>query len=230
MRKLPRVELLNVPSYRQGSFDGLCAYYTAAMMLSALFPEYSTRFGETNRKRATKKLAEDPLITNQDGDDHRKVLAKWFYQGEHVEKVTIILNRIMKSDGKDTKFVCLGKTARDSTFDKTIADSIDLGLPVMLGWNTHDYGDHAVLVTGYWEGREKWLLVNDPQDGASEISWLSLKRQKTANFEVGLCLPETHRGYRPLKSRKTASDQAPLVERWTKEGYEPVEKEFGEYS
>ena len=48
--------------------------------------------------------------------------------------------------------------------------SIDLGLPVILGWNTEDYGNHAVLVTGYWHGRDDWLLLNDP-GGEDRISW-----------------------------------------------------------
>ena len=55
--KLPRVELLNVPSYRQGTFDSLCAYYTAAMMLSTLFPEYIRSFGEAARTRATRNVS-----------------------------------------------------------------------------------------------------------------------------------------------------------------------------
>ena len=46
-RKLPRVELLNVPLFRQGSFENLCTYYTVAMMLSTLFPGDTRRFGKT---------------------------------------------------------------------------------------------------------------------------------------------------------------------------------------
>ena len=96
-RKLPRVELLNVPSHRQGAFDNLCVYYTAAMMLSALFPEYTRRFGETARERATRNLSNDPLITNYGGkDDHQRILARWYYQGEYISKATTILNRIMQ--------------------------------------------------------------------------------------------------------------------------------------
>ena len=75
--KLPRVELLNVLAHRQGAFGNLCGYYTAAMMLSALFPEYTRRFGETARKRAIRNLSNDPLITNYGGkDDHQRILEK----------------------------------------------------------------------------------------------------------------------------------------------------------
>ena len=198
-KKLPSVELLNVPSYRQGTFDSLCAYYTAAMMLSTLFPEYAKRFGVTARERATKNLSDDPLIKNYSDEDHRLILGRWFYQGEYVKKVTTILNTTMRSDGDSTRFSCQHETAHDNTFHKVIADSINVGLPVMLGWSTPDYGNHAVLVTGYWEGREKWFFINDPDSNTNQISWNSLKQQKTQKFEVGLCKPKTHVGYRPLK-------------------------------
>ena len=96
-RKLPRVELLNVPSHRQGAFDNLCVYHTAAMMLSARFPEYTRRSGENARERATRNLSNDPLITNYGGkDDHQRILARWYYQGEYISKATTILNRIMQ--------------------------------------------------------------------------------------------------------------------------------------
>lgn len=60
--KLNHVELLNVPCYGQGAFDSLCAYYTGAMMLSTLFPEYNTRFGKAARQRTTKHVSDDPLV------------------------------------------------------------------------------------------------------------------------------------------------------------------------
>ena len=97
----------------------------------------------------------------------------------------------------------------------------------MLGWNTPDYGDHAVLVIGYWEGREKWFLINDPAGGAKEMSWDSLKQQKTSKFEVGLCKPNTHQGYRPLKRCEPARQGSkPNISRWTPEGYRQVEEDF----
>ena len=111
-----------------------------------------------------------------------------------------------------------------------IAGSIDLGLSVMLGWSTPDYGNHAVLVTGYREGSEKWLLINDPAGDAHQISWDSLKQQKRENLEVGLCDPTTHVGYRPLKRCEAAPGRAPIISRWTCKGYKPVEHDFGGYS
>ena len=143
--KLPRVELLNVPSYRQGTFDSLCAYYTAAMMLSTLFPEYTRSFGEAARTRATRNVSDDPLISYYSNEDDRLVLARWFYQGVYISRTTTILNKIMRADRRRARFACRRESAHDNTFRDVIAGSIDQGLPVMLGWNTPDYGDHAVL-------------------------------------------------------------------------------------
>ena len=225
-QRLPRVELLGVPSFRQGSFDSLCTYYTAAMMLSALFPgsECTRNFREAARERATKNLSNDPLITHYSDEDSRLVLARWFYQGEYVGKATTVLNKVMRAEGKRTRFACRRESAHDNTFRDVIAGSIDDGLPVMLGWNTPDYGNHTVLVTGYWEGREKWFLINDPADESGQISWDSLKQQRTAKFEVGLCKPKTHVGYRPLKRCEAASGSDTTVYRWTSKGYMPVEE------
>ena len=225
-KKLPRVELLNVPSYQQGSFDSLCTYYTAVMMLSALFPEDTKRFGEVARERANKNLSDDPLIKHHGGeDDTRLTLAKWFYKGEYVSKATTILNNIMRERGKPTRFRTQLESAHDNTFGDVIAGSINDGLPVMLGWNTPDYGNHAVLVTGYWEGRERWLLINDPAGDANQISWDSLKQQKTAKFEVGLCKPKTHNEYRPSKRCEDASGST-TVSRWIAGSYEPVSENW----
>ena len=93
----------------------------------------------------------------------------------------------------------------------------------MLGWNTPDYGDHAVLVTGYWEGQEKWFYINDP-GGDYQVSWDSLKLQKTSKFEVGLCKPKSHTGHRPMKSISEKSSTE--VYRWTTGGWRNIEKDF----
>lgn len=205
------VELLNVPRYGQGAFDSLCAYYTGAMMLATLFPEYAVEFGKA-MPRATKYMSLDPLIREYGSEDNRKVLARWFYHGESIEKVVRILNANMGLLSDATRFTYMEMDRRERTFDDTIVRSVDEGLPVMLGWNTEDYGCHAVLVTGYWIGKEKWLKTADP-GGATEVSWNSVKAQQKGNglFEVGLCT--RHAGPRPLKS--VTKDEAPVVYQWT---------------
>lgn len=227
--KLPMVELLNVPSYQQGSFDSLCTYYTTAMMLVTLFPEYEANFGQVRGVRVAKYSTEDPIFSNHSNGDSRLALATWFYKGEHIRKSTTILNKLMKEKSATTRFQCLSKTAHDNTYTVTIKESIDEGLPVMMGWNTPDYGDHAVLVRGYWEGKEKWLLINDPGSGEDQISWNSLKEQKTTRFEIGICKSESHSGYRPLKrtTEGTGKRQKTTTERWTRENrYLQVDEEF----
>ena len=70
----------------------------------------------------------------------------------------------MRNEGRKTRFECRDETAHDNTFTDVVVGSIEKGLPVMLGWSTPDYGSHAVLVTGYWEGRERWLLSTTRQE------------------------------------------------------------------
>ena len=207
------VELLNVPRYGQGTFDSLCAYYTGAMMLATLYPEYSPSFGNA-LERATKYMSLDPLIQHYGWEDNRRVLARWFYRGENVDKVVKILNSIMSFDETKTKVQYVELTRRNTTFDTTIVGNIDSGLPVMLGWDTEDYGCHAVLITGYWIGKEKWLMTADPS-GSDEVSWDSLKAQQAGRgkFQVGLC--KRHKGPRPLKS--VTRDDKPVVYQWMPE-------------
>ena len=132
----------------------------------------------------------------------------------------------MKSDDKNTEFTCQSKNAVEGTFRNVIADSINSGLPVMLGWSTPDYGDHAVLIKGYWEGQEKWLLINDPAGDAQQISWDSLSQQRKQRFAVGLCNPASHTGYRPLKRTEAIPGRTPVIERWSGDEYKRIEDDF----
>lgn len=224
-----RVELLNCPHYRQGSFDGLCAYYTGAMILTSLYPEYEKKFGlnglNNKRNRFTQSVIQDPLIINTDGQnrDSNFLLARWFCKGEWIENVTKILNRLMREANKTTRFECIPRGAWDNTYYDYIGGSIREGLPVMLGWNTDDYGDHAVLVTGYWEGNERWLVINDPSSDHDEISWDSLSHQKYGKFEVGRVKPATHSVYRPMKMEYIGDESS--VFRWVgpESGYEKID-------
>ena len=224
-----RAELLNVPHYHQGHFDGLCAYYTGAMMLAALYPRFAREFGE-RRPSGRGTRVDDPLIRlykgtyrrSSPGDD-RHVLARWYYEGEYLKTVTDILNRVMREESYRTKFEFHEKQARDSTF-RSITSSIDEGLPVMLSWSSQDFGDHAVLVKGYWHGRNDWFLINDP-GGDQQVSWQNLKRDKNQNFEVVTCDPEKHQGPRPDKAVVEGDDER--IYRWTPDGeYVPIDEYF----
>lgn len=219
------VQLLNVPSYTQGTFDGMCLYYTGAMMLATLFPEYSYAFGES-KKRAVARMSHDPLIKNyidhtSVGEDDRAILARWYYLGETVERLVKILNKIMRSDRTRTTFQYSRLNNVDTTFER-IVENIERGLPVILGWSTEDYGDHAVLVVGYWIGNEKWLLTRDPS-GSEDISWDSLASQQDGRFDAGMCT--SHWGPRPMKL--IVQGRRPVVHQWMpKQEYTPIKDLF----
>lgn len=215
-----QVELLNVPHYSQGDFDGLCVYYSGAMMLSTLIPEISALFG-TAGERATKFMSRDPLIATQNTSDQRKKLASWFYHGETVSSLKTTMNKIVPSYeiSRRTKFKHEKLQRRESTFNK-ITESINNGLPVVLGFDTRDYGSHAVLVRGYWTGKEKWLITNDP-GGGHDYSWDSLKTQNRGGFHIVLCTQ--HYGPRPMM-QKLVNDIAEIHQWMPKGNYEPLNK------
>ena len=210
------VELLNVPHYRQGSFDSLCAYYTGAMMLTTFFPEYESSFGKPLRAETSKKLSYDPLIAYSQGKEAQRILVNWFYKGKRINTVVDVLNRITKD--RDIRFHCEHKDNRSGIFE-LICGHLNDGLPVMLGWSAPDYGDHSVLVTGYWKNEQKWLIVNDPGSDQVDINWDSLKAQKTEKFELGFI--KKHDGYRPMK-RVILDENKTKLEHWINGKYEPV--------
>lgn len=217
------VKLLNVPHFRQGDFDGLCTYYTGAMMLATLHPKYAVEFGKPRGERTTKRMSNDPIFRNYSKEDHRLVLARWFYRGEWIDKMVEVLNAVMHESSEiRSEFICVGgNKSSDSTLHRIIAKVND-GLPVMLGWDAEDYGCHAVLVTGYWKGEEMWLYTNDPGGGDGQISWNSLRAQQRRRFEVGLC--ERHDGLRPMKRTTMAEGEPPVIHQWnTRDGkYEEI--------
>ena len=215
-----RVELLNTPDYKQGESDSLCTYYTGAMMLATLYPAYVAAFGSSGTtEKTTKNVSNDPIITTYSNQDHRHILARWFYFGEWIENMVRILNAIMKADHPETRFEFRkGNPSSDQTLYR-IVESINERLPVMLGWDAEDYGCHAVLVTGYMMGKEEWLITNDPSGGSREISWNSLKSQQDRRFEVGLRI--RHVGPRPMKRTTAKHGESPAIYQWTKaEKYE----------
>jgi hypothetical protein len=190
------VELLGVPSYYQGTYDSLCTYYAAAMLLTTLHPEYHDFFGRGARYQRVGLKVEDPLIRNFPGpqkDTTDRVLATWFYRGAYLSDACKALNASMKEDQHDTRFKHALYTHRDSTF-QLIADDIDQGLPVMIGWTTVDYGVHCTLVVGYRKARRRWLILHDPSSVA-EVCWEVLK--DIDKWQLALVRVDRHDGPRP---------------------------------
>ena len=117
----------------------------------------------------------------------------------------------MKHASEATRFRFKDREVTDETF-YLIEDSIDKGLPVLIGWETDDYGNHAVLVTGYWHGDDDWLLLNDP-GGETRMSWQVLHSAAKAKLGVVRCDPQTHAGPRPDKAL-TSSGGTVEIQRW----------------
>ena len=202
-------------------------------MLASLYPRFSRDFGELVKKSGLRKRAHDPLIRHyvgeyraaRPGKDDRYVLARWFFEGEYVTALSETLNNVMKESNEGTRFDSHDRDASSETF-WAIAKSIDNGLPVILGWNTADYGNHAVLVTGYWHGVDDWLLLNDP-GGDTEISWQVLRKAVEDKLDVLTCIPKTHFGPRPDKA-VTSKNERVEFHRWMPDkSYVPLDELFG---
>lgn len=225
-----RSELLNIPDYRQGTHDCLCTYYSCAMLLATIHPQYQEHFGVGSRRKKAGLVVEDPLIKYFQRDSVNttpdKSLASWFYGGAHLHKAHQLLNRIMRKEGHRTRFTYIEETKHDNTFDN-IADSIEQGLPVLVGWNTQDFGDHTVLVRGYEVGQQHWFLLRDP-GGNERVSWESLKATMTTRMGVLRINPERHDGLRPDKL--TSKNHERRLERWWhkngKQGYFDIAELF----
>ena len=175
------VELLNVQFYNQGSFDSLCTYYAGAMMLATLFPEYAEKFGKSRINiNMVRAITDDPFIIHHPGNSDllgeasdKIILAEWFYCGKSVKTMVEILKKTIEADKFDIMGanIVFDNPRKNETF-KVISDSIENGLPVILGWDTEDMGDHTVLVTGYRYGYEQWLKIHDPSAyGPMEMNW-----------------------------------------------------------
>ena len=218
------VQLLGVPFYGQGSHDGLCTYYSAAMMLATFCPQHRSEFGESSAEDVADFSIQDPIIKHYKGpmrsgptmstrEKHRKILSRWFYRGENLKPVANTLNEICSSSPFSTHFTYRELTSSDKTL-REIRKNIDVGLPVMLGWDTEDLGCHAVLVVGYWNGKHSWFSLNDPS-GMDDVSWDMLKAIKKRRLEVIMC--DRHKGPRPdkLVEHKRKGKKDLVTYRWT---------------
>jgi hypothetical protein len=214
MSRADKVELLNIPDYRQGTHDSLCTYYSCAMLLATIHPEYQSSFGVGERRKKAGLVVDDPFIKHFPRDSVNttpdKALASWFYGGAYLKTAHRLLNRVMRKNGHRTRFLYEDETKHDNTFD-VIADSIDLGLPVVISWDTEDFGAHTVLVRGYEVGQLHWFLLRDP-GGDERIAWESLKKTMTSRMGVLRVHPERHDGLRPDKL--TFAGGQWLLERW----------------
>ena len=190
------VQLLGVPHYFQGTHDSLCTYYSAAMLLASLYPEFQDFFGIGARRQKVGLKVYDPIMRffpHAPKETKDRMLATWFYRGASLKNAMKALNSSMKANNLDTRFKYEQYKNLNSTFD-IITNNIDRGLPMMAGWTTVDFGVHCVLVIGYKKESQNWLILNDTS-GGKEVCWEVLKRINKSRLEI--VSVDKHEGPRP---------------------------------
>lgn len=184
--------LQNIPFYRQGDHDGMCVYYSAAMLLVTLFPELHTELGEGTRRRRVGFVTTDPILGGIAAFRHEnpeRTLADWHWRGKQLKAVFRVLNRIAveRSGRKEYRalFQYFGKGTQWNANEQRIRTSIEAGLPVMLGWTTRDLGRHCVLVFGYTDGSKggSWFHTRDP-GGGEDVFWETLEKVSEGSPEL----------------------------------------------
>jgi hypothetical protein len=203
------VRLVGIRLREQGTHDSFCAYYAAAMLLCTLRPELDDDFDAVHVKH-------DPLFSHLPRAPRRtleRAVADWLTTGVRFGPLARALNSatlprppkrqkkrkaIAAADVVKTRFrarrMPFGVRALD-----LLRESVDQGLPCVLGWESHELGNHTVLVIGYdrnaRRGGHRWLRVLDPTRGQDIIEWGQLARVATAPAEIIWCA--SHDGMRP---------------------------------
>jgi hypothetical protein len=188
--KRTQIRLIGVPQKHQGTHDSLCAYYAAAMMLTALRPELEERFEAGD-------VREDPLFGHYPRGRRRidALVAEWIAAGAHLDRLARALDRVC---GRATRFTYAQKPRGAATLEFLRA-RIDEGLPTVLGWESREMGLHTVCVVGYedYATGGRWLRVHDPAQLQDVLEWAQLERLATKRLELIHCV--AHTGVRPDK-------------------------------
>lgn len=213
--------LQNIPSYHQGDHDGMCVYYSAAMLLVTLFPELQTDLGEGTRRRRVGFVTTDPIIGGlavRLGEDPEKTLADWHWRGKRLKEVYRVLNRIAveRSGRKEYRalFQYFGRGTQWNANENRIRASIEAGLPVMLGWTTRDLGRHCVLVFGYTDGSKggSWFHTRDP-GGGEDVFWETLEKVSEGSAELIVPDPGLWQDMRPDALSFATNPEGRIVDR-----------------
>lgn len=205
------VRLTGITLRQQGTHDSLCAYYSAAMLLCTLRPEFEDDFDAP-------RVALDPLYANfprRRGKSLERLVSEWLTAGVQLEQLCRALNAAC---GGRTRF----RFRKGAVTIAWLHEQVDRGLPCILGWESHEMGNHTSLVVGYEKvprSRSRWLRLLDPIRAQDCIEWTQLARLATAPLEVVWC--ERHAGVRPDKLTLQKRDGATLatrLERWDPAG------------
>jgi hypothetical protein len=214
------VRLTGIALRQQGSHDSLCAYYAAAMLLCALRPELDEQFDAA-------RVADDPLFGNLPrprGRTVERVAADWLTSGVRLRALCRALNRACAGGPARTRFA-FRSAGRGHDTVEFLRAQIDRGLPCVLGWESHELGDHTALVVGYDRfagSASRWLRLLDPIRVQDVLEWGQLQRLARARVEIIWCA--SHDGVRPDKLT-VARDRhggpvagAAMIERWDPAG------------
>ena len=211
------VRLTGIAQRSQGTHDSLCAYYSAAMLLCALRPEFDEQFDAAH-------VGLDPLfghLPRARGTSVEGAVAEWLTSGVRLDALARALDRACAAAVENparTRFVYRRATRGDDTVD-FLRRQIDLGLPCILGWESRELGDHTSLVVGYdrYAGSaSQWLRLADPIRTQELIEWGQLRALAKARLELIVCT--AHDGVRPDKLTVARDGRGKLVgnriDRW----------------
>jgi hypothetical protein len=205
------VRLTGITLRCQGTHDSLCAYYSAAMLLCALRPEFEVQFDAP-------RVGQDPLYANlprRRGQSLERLVTDWLTSGVQLERLCRSLNAAC---GGRTRF----RFQRGAVDVDWLRRQVDRGLPCILGWESREMGNHTSLVVGYdrvARSRSRWLRLLDPTRSQDSLEWGQLVRLATAPLEVVWC--ERHDGARPDKltaRRRDGVTLAARLDRWDPAG------------
>jgi hypothetical protein len=191
----------------------LCAYYSAAMMLCALRPEFEEQFDAPH-------VGLDPLYANlprRAGRSLERSVTDWLTSGVQLEALCRSLN---SAGAGKTRF----RFRKGKITVEELRAQVDLGLPCVLGWESREMGNHTSLVVGYEKfagSKSRWLRLLDPIRAQENLEWGQLLELATAPLEVVFC--ESHDGVRPDKltvHKRNGSILKTQLERWEPSGAE----------
>src|SRR6185503_16699259 len=173
------VRLVGIVPRQQGTHDSLCAYYSAAMLLCALRPEFEEQFDAP-------EVRLDPLYANlprRRGRTLERSVTDWLMSGVGLSSLCQALNAAC--DGR-TRF----RFRKGGVSVDFLHEQIDRGLPCILGWESREMGNHTSLVVGFERfarSRSQWLRLLDPIRAQDTLEFGQLARLATAPLEVVWC-------------------------------------------
>jgi hypothetical protein len=201
------VKLTGIVLRQQGTHDSLCAYYSAAMLLCSLRPEFELQFDAPS-------VEQDPLyahLPRRNGQTLERCVADWLTSGVRLQSLAQALNG---AGGGGSRF----RYRKGTVSFEWLKEQIDGGLPFLLGWESREMGNHTSLVIGYdhfSRSKSRWVRLLDPIRATDVIEWGQLMRLAQAPLEAIWC--DQHDSTRPDKltvARDKGAMSWTRLERW----------------